>query len=159
MAALVLYVGLLVPALLLLAAYARSLRTVGATLSGAPAQSAGLGLLVVAATPAVAALLGSTVVGWGLAVLILLAYPLMLYAGLVVVLALLGDRVLARLGREGAGWLARAAVFSVLLLVLLALAIIPVLGWIVLLAVLVLGSGAVKLHAYRLWRALPARDA
>jgi cytoskeletal protein CcmA (bactofilin family) len=147
------YLGLLAPALLVLAAYASPLRAAGATLAAHTGRAALFGVVVVAGTPAVAALLFSTVIGWAAAALLLLAYPLMLYAGVTVVLSQLAERILARLGPSNPGWPARAGLFAVLLALLLVFALIPVLGWILLLATLVLGSGAVKLHVYRLWRA------
>jgi hypothetical protein len=155
--ALIAVVGLLVPMLVVQLAYPGFGQRNAQTLRAEPLKSLGLGLAVVAATPLVISLLFATVIGWLAALLLVLAYPLLLAAGLYVGLVWLSEAGLRRAGRADAGPGPRALALTLSLLLLLLVAAIPILGWLVVLGLLLAGTGAVKLGAWR--RYLAARSA
>lgn len=108
-----------------------------------------LGFIVLACVPIAAILLLVTVLGIPLALLALLAYPAALLLGYVMTPIGIGDWVMQRFATTRAaqtGW--RAAAAAVVVLAIALLARVPVLGTVVVLAVLLAGLGALALQ----WR-------
>ncbi len=118
--------------------------------------SLGIGAGALLLVPAVAVLLFITSVGWMLGLLVLLGYLSALLAGGLVGLYAVGATGLHLTGREAvAPWL-EIMVIAVTVVVVRAVSAIPFLG-IVSFAVLLLGFGALSLHAFRRYRAGFAR--
>jgi hypothetical protein len=108
-----------------------------------PWRSLGIGALVVLATPPAALLLLLTIVGAPLALALLAAYGLVLLLGYLVTAGALGDRLLRATGAAPTPtfvrrWLALAAA----LLARILIGLLPVVGWLVSLAALMAGAGA-----------------
>ena len=113
-----------------------------------PWISVALGLAVFAATPVVSGLLFASVVGWLPALLVGVLYPILLLCGLLVGACYLGDRMAGLARRSTLSVGLRIASFAAALVVILVLAVIPVLGTLVLLAVVFTGTGALVSCAY-----------
>jgi len=127
------------------------------TLGERPGASLGLGLVVLFVTPPVVVLLMITVIGGVLGAVILLLYLLMLLMGFLTGMLFLGDGLL-RLARQstevarGKRVLSLAAAFFILWLV----GFLPVIDTILIFAATILGSGALKLQMYRMYKAYSA---
>jgi hypothetical protein len=121
-------------------------------------KSLGLGLAVFAATPLLGTLLLTTGVGWLLAAALMASYALLLLFGFLIGVLLLGDALLrkARSGREPSR-LANSLLFIVLLLLVMLVGLIPLVGWLLLFLLLLLGIGGVTLQLHRAGRGQPAR--
>jgi hypothetical protein len=131
-----------------------STRTIDA-LRAEPWASLGIGAAILVVTPIVALvvfILGLLVGGWWLALLLLAAYVLVLALGYVVSGFLLGRLIFAQLG-----WGRYHDLLALLagLLVLSVITIIPIVGWLVGLAALLLGAGALALVVTRGWQRRP----
>ena len=124
------------------------------TLGERPGPSLGLGLVVLFVTPPVVMLLMITVIGGVLGAVMLLLYLLMLLMGFLTGMFFLGD-VLLRLARQspevarGRRVLSLAAAFFILWLV----GFLPVIDTVLIFGATVLGSGALKLQLYRMYKA------
>jgi hypothetical protein len=134
-----------------------STRTIDA-LRAEPWASLGIGAAILVVTPIVALIVfivGLLVGGWWLALLLLAAYVLVLALGYVVSGFLLGRLIFAQLG-----WGGYHDLLALLagLLVLAAVGVIPIAGWLVSLAAVLVGAGALALVVTRGWqrRAQPA---
>ncbi|QKT02694.1 hypothetical protein HUS23_02090 [Ectothiorhodospiraceae bacterium 2226] len=126
-------------------------RSVGA----APWHALGLGLAVLATTPLVILLLGMTLLGMWLALMLAAAYLVTLLAGLLTGILYLGDRGL-RLARRAPlepGRAAQALAFIVALIAVLLLSRVPLLGPLALLVLWLLGIGALVLAVHARYRA------
>jgi cytoskeletal protein CcmA (bactofilin family) len=118
----------------------------------------GFGLLCLLATPIALVLCAITIIGLPLAVVLLLAYLLALLVGHVSGLVALGQWGLARMApaRSGAiGW--QILALAAALLVVGVLGRLPIVGKIVGLAVVVLGTGALLIELSRLMRSSETR--
>lgn len=118
-----------------------------ARLAGAVGPSAAIGAAVLILTPLVALMLAVTVVGIPLALALLAAYALMLLAGYLVAAGTIGQRLLKALRPSWQGTAQQISAMAAALVLLALVAAVPVLGWVVLLAVLMAGVGA--LASYR----------
>jgi hypothetical protein len=142
--------GLAVCGVLLIAAFPRFTREAAARIRTTPLLSLGVGFALLVAVPVAAVVLFATVIGIPLGLLLFALYPVMLMLGYTTIAVFLGDGLLARLRRDALARRAPRAAAFVVALVILALVIrIPYAGgWVMLLA-LVLGVGALMLHAAR----------
>jgi len=119
-----------------------------------PGASLGLGLVVLFVTPPVAIILMITVIGGVLGAVILLLYLLMLLMGFLTGMLFLGDGLL-RLARQphevsrGRRLLSLAMAFFILWLV----GFLPVIDTVLIFAATVLGTGALKLQMYGMYKA------
>lgn len=127
------------------------------TLRAQPWLSLGIGAAIVVATPIVAVIIfiiGLLIGGWWLALLLIPIWILACALGYVVSAFLTGRLVFARLG-----WGAYADVLALLagLLILAIVTVIPIIGWLVGLAAVAFGLGALGMATTQLIR--PARSA
>lgn len=153
-----LVLGLIVVAVVLLAAFPRLLAGASDTITLRPWQSVALGLAMLVSVPVAAPLAMATVVGLPLGVMALLLYAACLAAGVVVAGLWIGQYLPKLRGRHAtyAGYgrrLGRAAAGIVLLGLV---ALVPVLGMLVLIAALVVGFGGLMIQAWRLLGGEPA---
>jgi hypothetical protein len=114
-----------------------------AGLARLPWRSLGIGALVVLAAPPAALLLMITIVGAPLALALLAAYGLVLLLGYLVAAGALGDRLLRATGAAPTPTFARRwLAFVLALLALILTGLLPVVGWLVSLAAVMAGAGA-----------------
>lgn len=116
----------------------------------------GLGLAVFAATPVVIAVLLMTVVGWLVAVVIGPLYLILLLAGYLTGIFFAGDILLRLIGRQEATRGSRLWSFVLALVVVSLLALVPVLGALLVFALMLLGAGVLGLHMHRIYSARSA---
>jgi hypothetical protein len=130
-------------------------RQVGATVTRirtSPWPSLGLGLAFFAATPVVISVLFVTVVGWLPALVAGVLYLLLLLAGFlagIFYVASLAPGLPAQDGEPRTRWI---VAFLIALPVVLLLGLIPLLGGLLLFALLLLGMGALVIGLYRQYR-------
>jgi cytoskeletal protein CcmA (bactofilin family) len=109
-----------------------------ANLRERPWPSLGIGFVTVVVAPVVCALLFATIVAIPLALILLAAFFILLYWSRIFAISRIGDTILRRF-RPAPG---RTSAFVLGLFVYYLLAIIPVLGWIVILLAVLFGLGA-----------------
>jgi hypothetical protein len=137
--------------LALLLVFPEVMRAAGVAILGEPARSLGLGLLVLIVTPPLAVLLVVTLLGLPLGMLLLACYLVWLLAGFLTGVICLGDLGLRLVARSSGPW---RVIFFLLALAAVVLAqAVPVMGPLVLLAVLVFGTGGWTLHLLHRHRA------
>jgi cytoskeletal protein CcmA (bactofilin family) len=115
---------------------------------GNVAPSIGLGVLFLFATPIAAIFACFTIVGLGLGVVAVLLYLVALYSTQVFVAGWIGEKLLG-VGKGIGPAIGRLALG---LLILRGLAILPIVGWMVILATLIWGLGAMALTFHKLMR-------
>ncbi|MGD2074586.1 MAG: hypothetical protein PVI91_15910 [Gammaproteobacteria bacterium] len=127
----------------------------GSTLRSAPWMSLGLGFLGFFVIPALIAVLWVSVIGFWLALLVMAFYFILLVTGFLTGVFALGDGVLLRMARQEAepSKGARVAALLLSLLALTLLGFVPLLGGLLIFAVLLLGLGSLQLQLYRMYRA------
>lgn len=138
--------GLFITGLLLVTVFSGFSRRSTAVLAGHPLSALVAGLLVFIGLPGLALVFAITIAGLPLAVLVAIMYLLMLVVGYVTGALYLGDRLLAKLGRQAAersGW--RLLLLLLVLTVLALLASVPWLGNLLRFIVLLLGLGGLVL--------------
>ncbi len=119
-----------------------------------PGHSFGLGVLVFILVPLIAGLLMATVVGIPLALLVLLAFPLLWLVATVIAAVTMGDFLVNRVPRPR-GFFGQLWQLIVGLVVLSVIGIIPYVGFVTWLAALLIGLGA-SWQASRVSRPAPA---
>jgi hypothetical protein len=119
------------------------------TIGGEPWKTLGLGLAVFAATPVVIGLLLMTVIGWLPAVIVGALYLLLLLGGFLTGAFYVGDVIFGLARRERVSPARRIGSLVAALVLVMLLALVPLLGELVLLALLLLGVGALNLGMYR----------
>lgn len=119
------------------------------------APAIGLGVLFLVATPIAALFACITIVGLGLGVSAFLLYLVALYSTQVFVGSWIGEKLLGVGGGVGPA-IGRLALG---LAILRGLAILPFVGWFVILASLIWGLGALALAFYRMTRSRPSLEA
>jgi hypothetical protein len=134
--------GLMLLAAVLAAALAPWYAHVRRALTGRPGISALLGFAAIVCIPIGAIVLIATIIGAPLGLLVLLLYPVFLLVGYVSS-AVVGGRVMLERWRSqpsGRGWQALAAALAMLVIGLVTS--VPWVGWLITLAALLLGTGA-----------------
>lgn len=108
-----------------------------------------LGLAVFAATPVLAIVLLATGVGWLLAWLLMTVYVTLLVLGFLIGVLFLSDTALRRVrpGRE-ASKLGSSFAFILMLFAVMFVGLIPLLGWLMVFVLLLLGLGGTTLQLY-----------
>jgi len=147
---LLLWLSLALTGIVLYLLFPRELLSAANAAGEAPLQALGLGLAVFAATPLVGIMLLSTGLGWLLAWLLMTVYALLLLIGFIVGVLFLGDATLQRMRPgQAPSRLRQSLAFMVLLLATLIVALIPLLGWLLVLLLLLFGVGGTTLRLYR----------
>jgi hypothetical protein len=121
-----------------------------------PGKSLALGFALLASLPVAGLLLLITVIGIPLGLAVLLAYPVVLLVGYLTAGLCLGDALAAALMRRSAappGTAPRIGGLTVALIGLALAASLPYLGWVLLLAAIIAGVGALALRLYRAYAA------
>lgn len=124
---------------LLFPSYARSAQ---AQLQDAPVPSLAFGAATLLGIPLLAMLLTMTIVGAPLALALMAAYALVLLAGYLVVASLLAERLLQTRKQTSASIRSRLGALALALLLLVLASLLPVVGWLLVLAALMAGTGA-----------------
>lgn len=120
------------------------------TIGESPWKALGLGFASLAATPLVAALLFATIFGVWLAFVALLLYVLFLFIGFLTGVFYIGEIILNALGRRAQiTTAARVLAIIAAFVVLWALRFTPVLGGVVMFALMIFGLGALVLYLSR----------
>lgn len=120
-----------------------------ATIRTEPWKALGLGLAIFAATPVVISVLFMTVIGWLPAIVIGILYLLLLLASLLTGAFYVGSLGPGLRGRNEVSRARRLWSFVIALIVLLLLALVPLLGALLLFALMLLGMGSLILSMYR----------
>jgi cytoskeletal protein CcmA (bactofilin family) len=148
-AGLLVLLGLLVTGILLFLLFPRVIAASVTTIRTRPWTSLGLGLALFTATPLVISLLFMTLIGWLPALVTGALYLLLLPAGFLTGTFFAGGLAA---GLRKRGELSRTRwlwAFAIALCVVLLLGLIPLLGQLLLLALMLLGTGALALGLYR----------
>jgi hypothetical protein len=142
--------SLLVTGIALFLLFPRFIASAVTTIRAGPWTCLGLGLALFAATPVVISVLFMTVVGWLPALVLGVLYLLLLTAGFLTGAFLVGHLGVARRGNGGelsrARWLWS---FSLALVMVVVLGLVPLLGQLLLFALMLLGTGALVLGLHR----------
>jgi cytoskeletal protein CcmA (bactofilin family) len=141
--------GLIVTGIALFLLFPRFIANAVTTIRAEPWKCLGLGLAVFAATPVVISVLFLTVVGWLVAIVIGALYLILLLAGLLMGAFYVGDLGWRLLGRGEISKAGRLWSFVVALILIALLGLVPLLGALLLFALMLLGVGALKLGLYR----------
>lgn len=146
----VFYIGLILAGIVLYLLF--PIASVGAahTIGDSPWKSLGLGLAFLAATPLVIALLFATLFGVWLALIALVLYFLLLFVGFLTGVVALGELGLGLFGKPPetiSGW--RVLAIVVAFVILWVIRFIPVLGSVVVFALMIFGLGALVLYLSR----------
>ena len=140
------FVSTLILGLLLIRFYPTGSKQVVDTLRRRAGVSCGVGFVALIVTPAVAALLVASIVASFVGVILMAAYLLMLYLGRIYAILLAGEIMLSKSSKAGQqGWALGLGAAGYFLLTL-----IPVVGVVVTMLAVVLGSGATVLVATQL---------
>jgi hypothetical protein len=141
--------GLLATGVVLLLVFPGATRATSRTIASVPWRSLGVGVLLLVANPIVAILLMVTIVGIPLGLLTIAFYLASLLLGFLVGAIFLGD-LLARLARRREPPPAGLRILGLLLalVVLALLGLVPVVGGAIQLVTLLVGLGALALHAH-----------
>lgn len=138
--------GLVALAALLVAVFPAGSRRLGESLRGDPAMALLLGFIALVCVPVAALLLAITIVGIPLALVLLLLYVLALLVGYAATAVVIGDAALARLRAQDASRTAwRVGAATAATVALAAATSVPILGGLVVLAILLAGLGAIAL--------------
>jgi len=129
--------------------FPRFIGTAMSTIHTEPWKCLGLGLAVFAATPIVISVLLFTVIGWLPAIVIAALYLILLLAGFLTGVLYAGDLGRRVLKRGEATRFGQLWSFAVALIVVTLLGFVPLLGTLLLFALLLAGAGSVKLGLYR----------
>ena len=145
----VVLLSLLVTGIALFLLFPDSIATAVTTIRAEPWKCLGLGLAVFAATPVVISLLFMTVVGWLAALVIGALYLIVLLTGFLTATFYIGELGWTRLKHGEPTRSARLWSFVVALVVLMLVGILPLLGALLLFALMLVGAGVLTLGTYR----------
>ncbi len=148
-AGLVVLLSLIVTGSALFLIFPRFIETAVATIRTESWKCLGLGLAVFAATPVVIGVLVMTVIGWLPAIVIGALYLLLLLAGFLSGAFYVGSIAPGLRGRGEVTRARRLLSFAVALIVLMLLGLVPLLGALLLFALMLLGTGSLMLGMYQ----------
>jgi len=148
------FVSTLILGLLSIRFLPRFHQSVVTTLKERPWASLGIGFIAAVVIPFACALLLMTFVAIPLALILLAAFLIVLYWGRIYVINRIGEAILGRL-RPNSG---RVAAFILGMLVYYLLALIPFIGWFVVLLVILFGIGAELIARKNFYVSATARD-
>jgi cytoskeletal protein CcmA (bactofilin family) len=155
-AAVVALLGLLLLGVMLILLFPGFSAQTARVIATEPGKSLALGFALLASLPMAGVVLLITVIGIPLGLAVLLAYPVLLLVGYLTAGLCLGDALAAALTRGSAtppGAATRIGGLTVALIGLTLAASLPYLGWVLLLAAIVAGAGALSLRLYRAYAA------
>jgi cytoskeletal protein CcmA (bactofilin family) len=156
-AGVVFFVGiLLLAAVMIFIAPEISLRAAGAIRAN-PLRSGAIGLAVFVGAPIVVSLLFGTVVGFPIAIAMIIAYAVLVAAGYLIFALAVGRFAVGLAGKswdDSTG--GRIAAAEIGLVVLIFIALIPVVGVIVSFLAVIFGTGTLVNYLYRMRRSAPA---
>lgn len=119
-------------------------------LAGSPLRALTLGIVVALTVPIVAVLLCITVLGIPVGVLLLLAYPVLLLAGMLVAVLALARALAGALGKpQPAGFVATFGWFALALVVVALGSMVPALGGLAVALMVLAGTGAAVMELQR----------
>lgn len=133
--------------------FPRFIETTLTTLRAEPWKCLGIGLAVFAATPVVISILFVTVIGWLPALVIGALYLILLLAGFLTGVFYVGQISFGLMKRRDVSKTKRLLAFVAALVVVILLGLIPLLGGLLLFALLLLGAGVLILEMYRAYTA------
>jgi hypothetical protein len=146
------WLGIALTGIVLYLLFPSTAMTAARTAGAKPWKSLGLGLALLAAIPVLGIVLMITGIGWLLALLLLLAYVLLLWFGFLAGVLFVSDALLRRMRKgEESSKLVNSLVFALALLVIMILGLVPLLGGLLLFILLLLGIGCLglKFHGAR----------
>lgn len=129
--------------------FPRFIKTAVATIRSEPGKTLGVGLAVFAATPVVISILFATMIGWLPAIVIGACYLILLLAGFLTGAFYVGDVGFGLKRRDSVTHTRRLLSFVVALVVIALLGLVPLLGALLVFALLLLGLGALNVGVYR----------
>jgi cytoskeletal protein CcmA (bactofilin family) len=146
-------VGLIVTGVTLVAVFPSATARLTATIQDGPGQCALVGFALLAAVPLGASVCFAILIAWPLGLALMALYFLGLLAAYLTGALWLGERVLSWIGVGRVYWTWwRAAFLAIALTVLTLIGWIPILGWLIVLTILILGFGALGVAVHRLAR-------
>jgi cytoskeletal protein CcmA (bactofilin family) len=147
--------SLIVTGIALFLLFPRFIANAVTTIRAEPWKCLGLGLAVFAATPVAISVLFFTVIGWLPAIVIGALYLILLLAGFLTGVFWVGDLGWRLRGRGEISKPGRLWSFVVALILIALLGLVPLLGALLLFALMLLGVGALKLGLYRVYVGQP----
>jgi len=145
----VVLLSLIVTGIVLFLMFPRFIGTAVKTIRAEPWKCLGLGLAVFAATPVVISVLFMTVIGWLPAIVTGALYLILLLAGFLTGAFYIGDLGWGRLKRSEVSKAGRLWSFVVALIAITLLGLVPLLGALLIFALMLLGVGVLTLGLYR----------
>ena len=145
------FVALLAAAALFLIVFTGFSRRASGTMLAAPGPAFGAGVLVFLGTPMLAMLLLITLIGIPLGIVLMMLFPLMLLMGWIVGVFSIAQRVQRAIQKDAPSESSAAMIgfFALTLLLVLLLGSLPFIGFLILVTILLLGTGACALELYR----------
>lgn len=147
---LLLWLGFALAGVVLYLLFPQEVISMARAIAVGPWPRLGLGLAVFAASPLVSLLLLSTAVGWLLAWILITIYALLLIFGFLIGVLFLSDAVLRRFRpSRPSSKLGNCLMFVLTLLLVSIIGLIPLLGWLLVFLLLLLGTGSIILELYQ----------
>ena len=145
------FVALLAAAALFLLVFTGFSRRASTRMLATPWPALAAGVAVLLGTPLLAMLLLITLIGIPLGMVLMMLFPLMLLTGWVVGVFSIAQRVQRAIQKDAPSGSSAAMVgfFALTLLLLLLLGSLPFIGFLILVAIMLLGTGACALELYR----------
>lgn len=145
------FVALLAAAALFLIVFTGFSRRASGRMLAAPWPALGAGVVVLLGTPMLAMLLLITLIGIPLGIVLMMLFPLMLLMGWIVGVFSIAQRVQRAIQKDAPSESSAAMIgfFALTLLLVLLLGSLPIIGFLILVAILLLGTGACALELYR----------
>ena len=145
------FVALLAAAALFLIVFTGFSRRASARMLAAPWLALGAGVAVLLGTPMLAMLLLITLIGIPLGIVLMMLFPLILLMGWIVGVFCIAQRVQRAIQKDASSESSAAMIgfFALTLLLVLLLGSLPFIGFLILVTILLLGTGACALELYR----------
>lgn len=144
------FIALLATSLLFLLVFTGFAQRASQRIRATPWPALGAGVAVLLGTPMLAVLLMITLIGIPLGIALMMLFPLLLLMGCVVGVFSISQRVQRAIQKEApnTGITARLGYFALTLLLVLLLGSMPFIGSLILVAIMLLGTGACALELY-----------
>ncbi len=142
-------VGQIVVGLILIGFSRKHAVRMATSLTGHPWKSLGLGFMLAIFVPVACLILMLTIIGLPLGIITFMLYLIAWYLSPVVVGLTLGGKIVGAFRKERAGPMIGGLILG--LIILRAISLVPVLGWLVMFVVILFGLGALALSHQRVW--------